>query len=304
MKELVLDHVSVRFGKVQALEDVSVQIRAGETVMLVGPNGAGKSTLIRVLLGLVRADAGTFSVDGAKASVDNAFKQHLGYLPEAVAFADNLTGKQVVSFFAAARGVPKARVDQVLGQVGLSEAARRAVRGYSRGMRQRLGLGISILSEPHLLILDEPTGGLDQEGLSVLWAVLAEWREKGRIVLMASHELTLMERRVDLMCVLRDGRVVANDTPAKLREATALSVGVQFTTAPADDSGSSLEAAIRDWGRATHLERDEAQLRVEVEPGDLLGVLDLGTKSGCVKAVRVIEPGLDDVYEKLLEAGV
>jgi ABC-2 type transport system ATP-binding protein len=169
-------------------------------------------------------------------------------------------------------------------------------------MRQRLGLGISILSEPRLLILDEPTGGLDQEGLSVLWSVLAEWREKGRLVLMASHELTLMERRVDLMCVLRDGRVLAEDSPVELRKATALPVAVVFSTQDAGDDGRALLAAIQDWGRMGNLEHGEGQLRVEVEPEDLLAVLELGTKSGGVESVRVIEPGLDDVYEKLLES--
>ncbi|MBW2465347.1 MAG: ATP-binding cassette domain-containing protein, partial [Deltaproteobacteria bacterium] len=100
MKELVLDHLSVNFGEIRALRDVSLNARPGEALMLIGPNGAGKSTLIRILLGLVRPDKGSIVVDGKRVSVDRTFKENLGYLPEAIAFSDNLTGRQVLRFFA------------------------------------------------------------------------------------------------------------------------------------------------------------------------------------------------------------
>jgi len=298
MKHLELEHVSVRFGRVQALDDVSVRLEAGQCLMLVGPNGSGKSTLIRSLLGLVRPDAGSLRVDGESRRVDNRFKSRVGYLPEAVAFAENLTGLQVLSFFAAARGVPKKRVDAVLDRVGLTAAARRAVRGYSRGMRQRLGLGIAILAEPSLLILDEPTGGLDQEGLSVLWSVLADWQASARMALVATHDLTLMERRIDRMCVLRAGKLLADDVPAEIRKLAALPVSVVFRTAP---SGlDTLAESFRAWGRAESIDRSDSTLRVEVAPEALLSALELGTKAEGVESVRVVEPGLDTVYERLL----
>lgn len=300
MKGLSLDHVSVRFGQVQALDDVSLALGAGEVAMLVGPNGAGKSTLIRVLLGLVRPDAGALRVDGNARSVDNAFKTHLGYLPEAVAFAENLGGRQVLSFFAAARGVSKRRVDAVLERVGLTHAARRAVRGYSRGMRQRLGLGISLLSEPQLLILDEPTGGLDQEGLTVLWSVLSEWRAAGRMVLMASHDLTLLERRVNRICVLKNGRVLADDSATGLRSLVALPITVVIGLdgdIGATDALVDLIAA-KNPGASVH--RGPSQLEIQVAPAELLPMLSTAIDAPGVASVRVLEPGLDDVYEHLL----
>jgi Cu-processing system ATP-binding protein len=298
MKHLALEHVSVRFGRVQALDDVSVRLEAGECLMLVGPNGSGKSTLIRSLLGLVRPDAGALRVDGESRHVDNRFKSNVGYLPEAVAFAENLTGLQVLSFFAAARGTPKKRVQSVLDRVGLANAARRAVRGYSRGMRQRLGLGIAILAEPPLLILDEPTGGLDQEGLAVLWSVLADWRQSGRMALVATHDLTLMERRIDRMCVLRDGKLLADDVPSEIRKLAALPVSVAFSGTPA--ALDALAESLRAWGRAEAIEHDGATVRIEVDPEALLPALELGTKAEGVESVRVVEPGLDTVYERLL----
>ena len=302
MKTLDLQRVSVRFGKVEALRDVTLEVKAGETMILVGPNGAGKSTLVKVILGLVRPAAGVLVVDGKRRRVDNAFKCHLGYLPEAVAFAESSTGRQVLSFFARARGVEKGRVDEVLSFVGLSSASRRAVRGCSRGMRQRLGLGVAILAKPELLILDEPTGGLDQEGLSVLWSVLAEWRKAGRMVLMATHDLALVERRVDRMCLLDAGSVVAVDTPAKLRERAELPVRVVFSLAEDTNGVTPFVERVQGWNGGSRAALDGDQLLVDVPPAGLLDLLELRQQyAGAIAGVRVIEPGLDAVYERLLE---
>ncbi len=303
MKRLALKAISVRFGKVQALRSTSIEVDAGEVVLLAGPNGAGKSTLIHVLLGLVRPGAGTLSVDGKTRRVDNAFKEQLGYLPEAVAFAENLSGLQVTRFFARARGVKRGRVDEVLKRVGLADAAKRAVRGYSRGMRQRLGLGLSILSEPALLILDEPTGGLDQEGLKVLWSILDEWRKKDRMALIASHDLTLMEQRVDRICLMAGGQVRAFDTPSALRREADLPVRVRFTLA--NGAGPDLAEKIEAWTEesrvARSIELSAEELTVEVRATELVALMDLrAALPDAVTAMRVEEPGLDVVYEHIL----
>jgi Cu-processing system ATP-binding protein len=270
--------------------------------MLAGPNGAGKTTLMKVLLGLVRADAGAFFVDGAPVSIDNTWKRRIGYLPEAVAFSDNLSGYQLLRFFARARGVRRARVDAVLEQVGLGHARRRAVRGYSRGMRQRLGLGLAILASPELLILDEPTAGLDQEGLSVLWRVLEEWRNAGRLVLVSTHDLALTERRVDDIHVLREGRVLVHGTAQHLRREAGLSHRVWLDVGDSNAEGRRLHEAITGWGKGS-VKLARGQLVVEVSAGELLELMRI--QSGfpkAVRALRVEEPSLDMVYERLLEA--
>lgn len=301
MKCLRMDDVSVNFGALQALESVSLTVGGGEALLLAGPNGSGKSTLIRVLLGLVRPSAGAVLVDGQPRSVDNAFKRGLGYLPEAVAFAENLTGFQVMRFFARARGVDRDRAREVLRRVGLEEAAGRAVRGYSRGMRQRLGLGVAIVGQPEILVLDEPTGGLDQEGLTVLWEVLEEWRKQARCVIVASHDLSLMERRVDCVCLLKSGKVLACDTPTRLRERAAVPVTVHLKPSP----GATLEQ-ISDCvgeGRRGHVVKVEKDaVKVQIEPDGLLSFLELwGKGPGLLAAIRVEEPGLDAIYDRLLE---
>lgn len=269
--------------------------------MLAGPNGAGKTTLMKVLLGLVRPDAGAFFVDGVPVSIDNVWKRRIGYLPEAVAFSDNLSGRQLLRFFARARGESRTRVDNVLEQVGLGHARRRAVRGYSRGMRQRLGLGVAILARPELLILDEPTAGLDQEGLSVLWRVLEEWRSAGRQVLISTHDLALTERRVDHIHVLRAGRVLVHGTAQDLRRKAGLAHRVWLDVADSNAEGRRLHEAIASWGKGS-VKLDDGQLRVEVSPDELLELMRI--QSGfpqAVRGLRVEEPTLDMVYEQLLE---
>jgi len=301
VKSLGARGVSVRFGAVQALAGVEVTVDSGQTVLLAGPNGAGKTTLLRVVLGLVRPDAGAIEVDGRGHAVDNALKQQIGYLPEAVAFSENLTGRQVLRFFAWARGVPRARVDAVLERVGLAGAARRRVRGYSRGMRQRLGLGVAILAEPELLILDEPTGGLDSEGLAVLWSILAEWRERGRMVLLSSHQLALLERRIDRMYVFKAGKHVAGGTPAQLREQARLRLRVHLALAPAGDAVTALAAELDGWSAAA-VARVDGTLVAEIEPNALLELMDVrGRHRDAVTGLRIEEPTLDLAYERLLE---
>lgn len=295
--------VSVRFGSLQALDQVTLRLEAGRAVMMVGPNGAGKSTLIKVLLGLVRPDTGSFQRNGQAAAIDNEWKEKTGYLPEAVAFSENLTGTQLLHFFASARGVSRDRVQQVLERIGLQAASRRRIRGYSRGMRQRLGLGVAILSEPELLVLDEPTAGLDQEGLSVLWSILAEWREAGRMVLASTHDLALMERRTDTLFVLRTGRVLAEGSAEELRRGTALPHRVWMDVTGARTAEvDRLCKAMRERGKA-HVERMGERILAETGSNQTLALAGIQAGfPGVVRSIRVEEPALEAVYDKLLEA--
>jgi len=303
MRVLEARGLTVRFGDVHALDDVRIALTAGNATMLIGPNGAGKSTLIKVLLGLVRPDFGAFEADGQRVAIDRQWKERIGYLPEAVAFSENLTGRQLLRFFARARGVERGRVDEVLERIGLAHARSRAIRGYSRGMRQRLGLGVAIISTPDLLVLDEPTAGLDQEGLGVLWSVIEEWRATGRMVVASTHDLALMERRVDDICVLRSGRVIAQGTADELRRSARIPHRVRFEVGGAPDARVELLcAAMSKWGKG-RIERIEDQIHVEVGSDEILELMEIQAGfPGVVQGLRVEEPTLDVVYDKLLGA--
>jgi Cu-processing system ATP-binding protein len=301
MRSVAVRGVFVRFGGVQALDDVSLTLQGGAVTMLAGPNGAGKTTLIKVLLGLVRPDFGAFSVDDASAVIDNDWKSRIGYLPEAVAFSENMSGQQQLRFFARARGVDRGRVDAALERVGLYHARRRRVRGYSRGMRQRLGLAVATVASPELLILDEPTAGLDQEGLSVLWSVLDEWRDAGRSVLVSTHDLALMERRVDDICLLRSGRVLVQGTADDLRRAARLPHRVVFDVSDEDSAKVALlRDAMQKWGKG-RVELVGDRLVVDASPDTVLELMTIQSGfPGVVRGLRVEEPTLDLVYERLI----
>ncbi len=207
----------------------------------------------------------------------------------------------MLKFFASARGVARSQVDDALERVGLAQAGRRAIRGYSRGMRQRLGLGVAILSTPELLVLDEPTAGLDQEGLSVLWSVIAEWREAGRMVIASTHDLALMERRMDEICVLREGRVLVHGSAEDLRRSAGLPHRIWFETGQASDAKVQLLCeAMRKWGKG-RIERVGDRILAEVAANETLELVEIQSGfPGVVRGIRVEEPTLDVVYDKLL----
>ena len=300
--DIELCELAVHYGPVKALRGVSLTLPPGTVSVLVGPNGAGKSTLMGALLGLVRPDGGRVlangqEVAGPRRACTREFRARLGYLPEAAAFSENLSGRQVLRFFAWARGVGRGRIEETLERVGLSHAAGRRVGGYSRGMRQRLGLGVAILHAPDLLVLDEPTGGLDQQGLSVLWEVLREWQAAGRTVLLSTHEVALIERRADQMHVLLDGRLRASGAPAALRRDVRLPIRIRLEL-DREEAARALAGGLAFGGALV----EGRSIDLSVTSEELLRVLR-EVEGHPVTHLRVEEPGLDEVYEHILGGG-
>lgn len=311
MNGIEFHKVTKRFGKLCALDDVSLAIEPAHAILLAGPNGAGKSTVINILLGLYLPDLGEIRVDSSRVNIDNQLKSRMGYLPENVAFSENLSAWTLLAFFARARGIDRKRIHAVLERIGLSQHARRAVSGYSKGMRQRLALGIAILHEPDILILDEPTSGLDQEGLGVLWSVIDEWRDKGRLTVISSHDLGILEKRVDAICILRKGKVLACDTPQVLREKTSLPVSVDFVFKDKSETITAFREQLGKKFPKQPIEHDERSVRIEIEQDSMLDLMAMAfseqpqgqqsEREPTFESMRVREPELEDVYEHLLE---
>lgn len=227
--------LSKRYGPVHALEDVTFDVPKGSVFGILGPNGAGKSTLLKTMMGLVSPSSGSVSVDGSEPGSAQALKA-VGALIESSAFVPGLSGKKNLRVLAAARDVPSSRVDEVLRIVGLVSAANRKFGGYSLGMKQRLGIAAALLSSPQLIVLDEPTNGLDPQGIADVRELVMKLAKSGLTVIFSSHVLVEVERVCNHVLVLNEGTVAASLTVAQLRGATSGNAVRRFelTASPGD----------------------------------------------------------------------
>ena len=205
---LVTNELSRRFGQRVALDSLSIRVRRGEIYGFLGPNGAGKTTAIRCILGLIRADSGTTSVFGESDPVQRL--RHIGAVVETPAFHPFLSGREALELSARYGGISVHSVDEALDWVGLSERSHDRVSTYSLGMRQRLGLARALLGRPPLLVLDEPTNGMDPRGMAdVRNRLLTMAADHGTTVFISSHLLSEVEKLCDRVGILHHGRLVA-----------------------------------------------------------------------------------------------
>jgi len=203
------------YGARPAVRDLHLHVEPGSVVGFLGPNGAGKTTVIRLLTTILRPDTGTFSVAGVPGTDPAGIRAKVGVLPESTGYPTNQTGEQVVRLHARLHGQNRAQAAQtartLLGQVGLAERAGHTVGGYSRGMRQRLGIARALVNSPTVVFLDEPTLGLDPAGQRQVLALISSLAaERGATVLLSTHLLTEVENVCDRVVVLNQGRVVAD----------------------------------------------------------------------------------------------
>ena len=216
MSAISVQGLTKRFGGVLAVDDLSFDVQPGTITGFVGPNGAGKTTTLRILLGLVRPTAGTALVNGVRYARLDRPAHHVGAVLEASGFHPGRTARDHLRVLALASGIPAARVDTVLAEVDLAAAARRRVGGFSLGMRQRLGLAAALLGDPGILVLDEPTNGLDPAGVHWLRTFLRTRVDGGYTVLVSSHLLAELALSADSVVIVKEGRLVAQGPVAEL----------------------------------------------------------------------------------------
>jgi ABC-2 type transport system ATP-binding protein len=217
------DEIEVRdlhktFGTVKAVDNLSFTVPAGTITGFLGPNGAGKTTTLRCLLGLVGPTSGTATIGGRTYADLPHPSTTVGALLEASSFHPARSGRNHLLVYCTVNGFPDRRADEVLELVGLTSAGRQKVRGYSMGMRQRLGLAAALLGDPRVLILDEPANGLDPEGIAWLRAFLRRMADDGRTVLVSSHVLSEVEQTVDNVVIINKGTLVRQGSIAELAE--------------------------------------------------------------------------------------
>ncbi len=222
MSTISIQKLTKRYGSVLAVDDLSFDVRPGQVTGFLGPNGSGKTTTLRILLGLATPTAGTATIDGlAYHQLPDPVRQ-VGAALDSNTFHPGRSAAQHLRVIATATGLPRRRVDEVLGLVGLADAAGRAVGGYSLGMRQRLSLAGALLGDPGVLVFDEPLNGLDPDGIRWLRGLLRELAAQDRTVFVSSHLLTEVAQTVDEVVILSRGRLVAQTTLSDLVARTSV----------------------------------------------------------------------------------
>jgi ABC-2 type transport system ATP-binding protein len=282
-----------RYGKRSAVDDVSLEVRRGDVVGLLGPNGAGKTTVIKMLLGLVRPDAGEAMLLGQPAA-DPAARARVGYLPELFRYQPWLSAAEVLALHVRLAGVdvPEAERRDRLALVGLAERAGDRVGGFSKGMQQRLGLAVALVARPEVVILDEPTSALDPVGRVDVRDIVLALRAQGVAVLLNSHLIGEVERVCDRVVILDRGRVAASGTLAELLGRRELRLQLADVSAAAEARLAATGHVERagDWFTVA-LPADDAGTAVPDLVGDLVA---LGAR------VHAVEPARISLEERLL----
>jgi ABC-2 type transport system ATP-binding protein len=295
--------VAKRFGKrgrvVEALRGVDISVKRGEIYGLLGRNGAGKTTLVKVILGIVRPTSGSASILG-RPSRSPASRRPVGYLAEDHRFPEYRSGADTLDFYARLSSVPastrRARRPDLLKLVGLAEAARRKVRSYSKGMKQRLGLAQALFHDPEVLFLDEPTDGVDPVGRSEIRDLLLKLKGQGKTIFLNSHLLSEVEQVCDRVGIIENGRLIREGS---IEELTRIKLTYRVATVPVLDAAAGEELS----RFAVSLSPGPEGFEIGLErPEDLDRAVDLLRARGfSIRALAETRLTLEEVFLKAVE---
>jgi len=254
----------VRRGRTEVLRDIDLHVPAGQVIGLLGPSGSGKTTLMRAIIGSQRTASGTIEVFGRPAG-HRALRREIGYMAQSAAIYDDLTVEQNLDYFRRVLGAPKADVDRVVAEVGLGSVRRNLAAHLSGGQRSRVSLGIALLGAPKLLVLDEPTVGLDPRQIISIRELI---RELGRqhTLLLSTHILPEVELLCDRVVIIDGGRIIAEGTPASLRESWTGNPAVRVDLKGAPEDAATALAAVPGIV-AVHPGGIPGSFTLECEPG-------------------------------------
>ena len=294
MAAIELDGVTKHFGDVTAVSDLDLTVPEGEVFGFLGPNGAGKSTTINMLLDFVRPTAGEIRVLGLDAGAESvAVRRRTGVLPEGYDVYHRLTGRKHVEFAMRSKEVD-GDPDAVLERVGIADAADRKAGGYSKGMRQRLTLGMALVGEPDLLILDEPSSGLDPGGAREMRDIVRAEADRGATVFFSSHVLGQVEAVCDRVGIMRAGELVAEDSIDGLREAVE---GGETLVITVDAASEDDLAAVRALDGVSNAATDGGTVTVTCEADAKTAVIGaLEDAEVTVKDFQTEETSLEDLF--------
>ena len=290
-----------RFKELVAVDGVSFKIEEGETFGLLGPNGAGKTTSISMIAGLLESDAGTVTVAGTEiTTTSTAGKEAIGLVPQELAIYPDLTGSENLTFFGRLYGMSggdlNTRVDEVLDVVGLTDRRDDLTKEYSGGMKRRLNIGIGLLHHPRLLILDEPTVGVDPQSRNAILESVEHLSEEGMAVLYTTHYMEEAERLCDRVAIIDQGRIKAEGTRREL--VSMIGQKDRISINGGGDLGAARETVLGVGGVSSASASDHRLDILATDASSILPrVLSLVTESGAsISGVEVVEPNLEAVF--------
>ncbi|MFH0303348.1 ABC transporter ATP-binding protein [Bradyrhizobium sp. 31Argb] len=300
MTTVRITDVSKRYGRIDAVSGASFELGQGEMVALIGHNGAGKTTLMKLMLGLIHPTHGSIQVLGEDPAAGQfSARRRLGYLPENVSFDATLTGRETQRFYARLKQEPIAKAEQLLDIVGLGAAVDRRVGTYSKGMRQRLGLAQALIGRPQLLLLDEPTTGLDPELRQTFYEAIQRLAAEGTTVLLCSHALTELEERAGRVIIMNRGVKVADGSLDELRRLAQLPTRIRLKI-----SGLA-QGEVPAWlpASAPYRRLNGHVVEIDAAPEQKIDLLRRVTAAHTsVEDIDVMAPSLDELYAHFLRS--
>jgi len=295
MPAIDLEGVTKQFGDVTALHDVDLTVEDGEIYGFLGPNGAGKSTTINILLDFIRPTSGNANVLGFDAQADTVeVRRRIGVLPDGFDVYNRLTGRQHIQFAIDSKPGVDDDPMAILERVGIPDAADRKAGGYSKGMAQRLVLGMALVGDPDLLILDEPSTGLDPNGAREMREIIREERDRGATIFFSSHILDQVEAVCDRVGILREGQIVAEDSIEGLRDAVG---GQASLTVTVDRVTEDAIEAAKGVAGVSEVRTEGSELTVACEDSAKRDVLDAIEGAGArVETFGTERASLEDLF--------
>ncbi len=297
MKKTLIEvsRVTKHYGEILAVDNATLSICRGEIFSLIGHNGAGKSTLFRMMLGLLQPDSGEIRIQDRAISGEQfrQIRRNTGYLPENVVFYDHLSGIETLRFLGALKGADPGTIEPLLKKMGLEKAARRPVRSYSKGMRQRLGFAQALLGEPGILFLDEPTTGLDPAGIREFYQFLKELKEQGVTMVLSSHNLAQIQEQVDRIALMKLGRILTVGSVQELRE--QLNLPILFQVSLRSPDAGRLRDAVAGFPECEILSGN-GSVTIRCDRQQKIRMLAVLSGVDGVRDIRIQEPSLEDLF--------
>lgn len=296
-----IKNLTKTYNHIAAVNNISFQVNKGEIFGFLGPNGAGKTTTIKAMLDLIHPDAGTITINGFNVQIQGkGAKKLIGYMPEKVAFYDNLTALQNMSFYAEIKHASKQECIQLIDELGLGDTGKKRVGKFSKGMVQRLGMARAILGNPPILILDEPSGGLDPRGVVLIRDKIIEMKNKGTTIFVSSHILSEIQEICDRVGIINKGVLVAQDSVEGLSKKLNLKPQMSITV---DKLSSSIEDAVKKLPGVARVESKGNTLDILCDGAMKAKViLAITNAGGNIQNLQTKEPSLEEVFMRYTEA--